>query len=143
MTGAVAAVCLVLFLCACQKPYQPPSAEQQRGATSVAASPITVADAAGESLEVVSSKVAGQDDNVFKVSATLKAKKAFSAQQIVLIAEIVTTKDGKKGDAGTLQIIVPGPWEQGATKEVTLSISRLGMPGERTAAIKWIRDRPR
>jgi len=116
--------------------------EQEKAAISVAASPVQVADKPAEFFEVVSSKVAGQDESNFQVSAGLKATKAVESPTIYVIADVVATHGDKKSSVGSAHAQIQGPLEEGKTVEVTFVVSRLGDPGERTLVIKWMRDKP-
>ena len=142
-TGLIAALCVFGVLCGCGPSYKPIPADLQKSQTSVAATnPVSVAEAGAEYLDVVSSKSAGEDNDSFKVSATLKAKKAMPSSAIYLIGQVMVSKDGKKAEEGTAEAAVPGPWDLGATKDVAFNVNRYGSPGERTIVIKWVRDRP-
>jgi len=143
MAGWMAVCCAVLLLCACgeRRPPPLPSVQQMKKEAKIAATPISVADTAAESLEVVSSKPAGESGENFKVVGTLKAKKNIPFSQIFLRGDIVISKAGGKAVDRSLDIAVQGPWKEGETKEVAINISFYGIAGEREFVIRSVSTR--
>ena len=134
----LAATCVVLAGCG---RYQPVSSEEEKSAVHMAPSPVKIEGDAAKVLELISAKVAGEDENNFKVTAVVKAKKEIPWPNIFVIGEPVTMKGEKKATDQAASAEIKGPMEAGQEIELTFEVTRYGNPGERTLHIKWLSDR--